>query len=338
MRVGRIVFFLLLAVVTIAGVAGCQKTGGTGGGTSNTTSTAIDISAYVGAWAESTHSVPVVFAAQRPPCAGCHDGRAFMQGVSDPKQIQGPTPFGTWVVATDCRACHVGRGADVMQSGVTTIPSSPEPVKGGKGALCMSCHNQEGEADITDKGLGYPHYGPQADVLNATGGMTQGLNLMSTDKHKNIDNTCVACHMKKGGESHRFEPTETQCPRCHKNFDTAEKVKAGGDYDGDGQTEVFVDEVQGLMDALAGAVNAKAGSTKFAAQSGHIAFTGSNDTTLSTVPPQAYMGAYNWVLINHDKSRGIHNPFFTVSLLQETYRAVTGTELANAVKPKPSSK
>jgi hypothetical protein len=328
---------MLLAMLLVFGIAGCEVATENGtddndNGSAEETGTS-DTTALIEAWAESLHSKPVTFAAERTPCASCHDGRAFAENVNDPSQLE-TGPVGPYVTPTDCRACHTGRGLEVMDAGSTdAVPTAEGSVEGGKGALCMECHNQFGEPDINDEERGYPHYGPQADVLNGTGGMTEGLNLVSTIDHFEIEDTCVGCHMAdEEGAGHSFTPSEAVCEECHNDFTSAEDIIADADYDGNGQAEAFVTEVEGLMSALETAINATANSTEFAAQSGSIVFK-SNDTTMTTVPTPAYMGAYNWELIDHDSSRGIHNPFFTVSLLQETYRQMTGAAIPNAQPP-----
>ncbi len=57
-----------------------------------------------------------------------------------------------------------------MESGTTTLPTSPDQVSGGLGAMCMGCHNQWNPPDINNEERGYPHYGDQGDVLFGTGG------------------------------------------------------------------------------------------------------------------------------------------------------------------------
>jgi len=332
--VRRWLVFVSIALLAAVVVAGCQPVD-TEDSEENGEEVATDPGLLIEAWAESTHSVPVVFAAERDFCASCHDGRAFAQNVMNPGDLD-EEAFGPYVVATDCRACHTGRGAELLASGqADNVPTADGAVQGGSGALCMSCHNQLGAGDINDPDRGYPHYGPQADVLNGTGGITEGLTLASTARHRDIDDTCVTCHMADDESAgHSFAAGEEECAGCHDDFESIEAMMAGGDYDGDGQAEPFVNEVQGLMDALAAAVNEVAGTDEFAARAGEIVFL-SGEETQTDVPTEAYMGAYNWLLIDHDSSRGLHNPAFTVTLLQETYRQVTGNALPNAVVPIP---
>lgn len=330
MRVNKWLY-VLLAMLLVLGIAGCDGTAeDTNGNGDQTADESSDPSELIEAWAGSLHSKPITFAAERAPCAGCHDGRAFSENIDDPAQLEAG-PVGPYVTPTDCRACHTGQGKEIMDSGSTdAVPTAEGSVEGGKGALCMSCHNQFGEPDINDEERGYPHYGPQADVINGTGGMTEGLTLVSTSDHQEIEDTCVACHMVDS--SHSFAPDESACEECHNDFEGADAIIADADYDGNGEAEAFTKEVEGLMSALETAINATAKSTEFTAEGGSITFM-SNETTVTDVPNPAYMGAYNWVLIDHDGSGGIHNPFFTVSLLQETYRQMTGSAIPNAEPP-----
>lgn len=336
MDVRRWLVFVLVALLAAVVVAGCQPAdtdNGTEGEDNGGEEAATDPTPLIEAWAESTHAVPVATVAVREGCAGCHDGRAFAQDIEDPTGFE--APFGPYVVATDCRACHTGQGAELLESGQVEIPSSPDPVEAGRGALCMACHNQEEVADINNEERSYPHYGTMADVLNGTGGILDNLTVLSTDAHREIEDTCVTCHMSGEGAGHSFQPSEEQCQECHDDFESIDAFEAGGDYDGDGSAEAFVTEVEGLMEALEGAVNENAGTTEFVTFRGEIVFLSNDETVTAGIAPEAYQGAYNWVLIDHDRSRGVHNPFFTVTLLQETYRQVTGSELPNAVVPEP---
>lgn len=334
MNVRRWLAFVLVALLAAVVVTGCQPAdtdNGTEDETDNGEGAATDPGPLIEAWAESTHSVPVASVANRDVCAGCHDGRAFAADVESVADMD--MPFGPYVVATDCRACHTGQGAELFSSGQVEIPSSEGPIDAGRGALCMACHNQEEVADINNEERSYPHYGPNADVLNATGGILDGLTVASTDRHREIDDTCVTCHMADGAEGHTFQPTTDECAGCHDGFESVDDMEAAADYDGDGQAEAFVLEVEGLMDALETAVNDTAGSTEFRTSRGEIFFISEETTMTGDIPTEAYQGAYNWVLIDHDGSRGIHNPFFTVTLLQETIRQITGTALPNAQTP-----
>ncbi|RJQ50777.1 MAG: hypothetical protein C4521_13560 [Actinobacteria bacterium] len=291
---------------------------------------------FVEAWAGSLHAVPVTFAAEEEECVRCHDGGAFAQGVASPAEIDRPTPFGPYVVATDCRACHTGQGSRLLQSQEVTIPTTSEPVRAGTGSLCMKCHNERRAGDINDPQMRQPHYGPQAGVLTATGGIrTRGFDILSTRRHQTVRNACVNCHMaQEGGESHSFRPTLPPCRRCHEGLRQIEGLRAKADYDGDGTREPFVNEVDGLMSAVASATARRSGEETFTSAEGRIFFKSDDQTAAAgAVDEISYLGAYNWFVVSHDGSRGLHNPYFTVTLLQDTYRAVAGRPLPNARRP-----
>ncbi len=326
---------LVVALLAAAFVTGCPRAQAPTDGEEEGEAT-VNITPYVAAWERSLHAVPVTFAAEEEDCVRCHDGGAFAQAVTNPREIKRPTPFGPWVVATDCRACHTGQGERLLQSQEVTIPSSTQTIRAGKGALCMKCHNERRPPDIKDATRAYPHYGAEGAVLAATGGMRlAGFNLLTTRRHQTIANACVYCHMSKsGGASHDFKPETRTCTRCHKGLTNIETYRARADYDGNGRREAFVQEVDGLMSAVASATLARSGDTTFTPFQGDIVFKSGNTTTPpSRIDDISYLGAYNVVLIRHDKSEGIHNPAFTVTLLQETYRTVTGRALPNAVRP-----
>ncbi len=329
---------LVAALLAAALLSGCPSTTQV---TTTQVPAKIDIGAFVRAWEGSKHAVPVTFAAQEAPCTGCHDGGAFAQGVNDPKKINRPAPFGPWVVATDCRACHTGEGEKLVQSGSVPLPTTKAPVKAGKGALCMKCHNERRAPNINASRREYPHYGSEAGVLTATGGMRLAdFKLLTQKRHQTVTNACVYCHLFKPAEgaSHAFKPDIRACKVCHKKITNFE-MKAKADYDGNGTIGPFVDEVNGLMTLLSKAVLTRSVATTFTAFEGEIVFkSGPATITPAKIDKISYLGAYNWFEINHDKSGGIHNPWFTVTLLQETIRTVTGKPVPNAAIPKTTDK
>ncbi len=274
-------------------------------------------------WVESGHSKLVSGPAVEEDCVICHDGGAFAEQITDPTELERD-----WSVATDCRACHSGYGVEVAAKGVVDIPTMAG-FEAGKGALCASCHNGRRVPDPAAERRSAPHHSVQSDVLTASGGMPlEGVTYLITDQHAEITDACVACHLddsREGPPVHTFEPNFSSCGEaedCHDDPVDVEVV-AAADYDGDGSTEAFQDEVQGLLDALDKALLAELGGGAYAAERGAIVFT---DEASQTVVPtnELYAATYNKILIEYDGSSGMHNPAFTVGLLQATYEAVTG--------------
>lgn len=290
----------------------------------------IDINGLTAQWVDSAHSNVLLAPAGREGCITCHDGAAFAEGVTDPAELERD-----FSVAIDCRACHTGQGAELMEGGTVEIPTADGAITAGLGAQCMACHNERRAPTIDDEGRSAPHYSSQAGVYTASGGIqAEGFDYGSTTAHENVDNSCVACHMTQtegnfANHTFRVEDTEAACGDCHDNIGEDANLAAGSDYDGDGETAGFQDEVQGLLDRVEEAIMAELDGGSFTTGSGAIQFTDEEGEAIE-VPNEVYMAAYNHVLVRQDGSLGIHNPIYVVQLLQQSYQAVTGEAVPDA--------
>ncbi|MDW7651188.1 MAG: ammonia-forming cytochrome c nitrite reductase subunit c552 [Bacillota bacterium] len=289
----------------------------------------IDINTLVGQWVESSHSNILLYPAQRDNCVVCHDGGAFSEQITEQANIERD-----FYVAIDCRACHQGRGVELMEAGTVSIPTA-ENVTAGTGAQCLACHNERKVPNIDDERRSAPHASSQAGVYTATGGIrAEGFEYGSTTAHTNIDNTCIGCHMtvgEEGFQSHTFRVDDVQaaCGDCHQDIQNA-NLGAKEDYDGDGETGGFQDEVDGLLTILEGAITEALDGGTFETGGGAINFKDAAGAEVTDVPNEIYQAAYNHVLVSQDGSLGIHNPTFAVQLLQQSYKALTGEDVPNA--------
>lgn len=288
----------------------------------------LDISALVGQWVESSHSNILLYPAGRDGCVLCHDGGAFAEGLTEQAQLERD-----FFISIDCRACHTGRGVELLEAGTVDIPTQ-ENVQAGLGAQCLSCHNERRKPELTDPNRSAPHPSSQAGVFTGTGGIrAEGFDYGSTAAHVNIDDTCVGCHMletQQGFRSHTFAVDDVQaaCGRCHQNIATV-NLQAKGDFDGDGNTEGFQDEVQGLLDLLEARINEELNGGSFTSGGGRIQFKNAAGDEIE-VPDEVYQAAYNFVLVAQDGSLGVHNPLFVVQLLQQSYRVLAGEDVPGA--------
>lgn len=288
----------------------------------------LDIAALVGQWAGAAHANILLYPAGRDGCVSCHDGGAYAAGFTQQAQLERD-----FFVSIDCRACHTGRGRELLAAGTVSIPTR-ENVRAGLGAQCLSCHNERRAPDIADVERRAPHPSSQAGLYTATGGIrAEGFTYGSTAAHAELDDTCVACHMtetREGFRSHTFavEDVPAACGRCHQTI-AAVNLPAGADYDGDGATEGFQDEVQGLLDLLRERVAADLAGGSFESAGGKIIFKNAAGEEVQA-PNELYQAAYNHLLVSQDGSLGIHNPLFTVQLLQQSYRMLTGENVPNA--------
>ncbi|MBS3898498.1 MAG: ammonia-forming cytochrome c nitrite reductase subunit c552 [Dethiobacter sp.] len=289
----------------------------------------IDISALVEQWVESAHSNILLLPAQRDNCVACHDGGAFAGKLNEVAAIERD-----FFVSIDCRACHSGQGTELLAAGTIDLPTA-EGVGGGSGAQCMACHNSRRTPDINNPERPAPHYSSQADVFTASGGLrAEGFDYGSTTAHSELTNSCVDCHMVRGEggfREHTFRIADVQaaCGQCHQNITTI-NLPARSDYDGDGAQEGFQDEVTGLLSVLMEAIGTATDGGSFASEGGRIQFTDAAGAPIAEVPNEVYQAAFNHLLVSQDGSLGVHNPIYTVQLLQQAYRVLTGNDVPNA--------
>ena len=296
----------------------------------------INISALISDWESSAHSNIIAAPAGRDNCIACHSGTAFANEITElaklpeGKQImmgEGDKATTTSATPTNCTACHTGRGADLMEAGEITIPTSEKALTAGKSALCVACHNQRKAPKIDDEKRPAPHYSSQGDTFFGTGGMIpEGMEAIN-NPHGGVKNPCISCHMteKNGLMNHNTKLDEKMvgevCGKCHSGLTTFNR-EAKADYDGDGKTEGFQDETKGLLEMLKKGIEEKAGP--FASEGGGVVFEKEGASN------EAYLAAWNYFVIGKDGSNGIHNPAYAVKLLQQSYKTLTGKDVPNA--------
>ena len=278
-------------------------------------------------------------------CVKCHDSEWFVKiQVKGEKQpaanLEKPAQYGH-----TCSTCHsIDDATNILRLnlvGNVTLPAYKDVVDAGISATCMSCHNNryekpEERAVTTYRGS---HGGPQADMLAGKSGISYGKKLESSSHFTAVENKCVGCHMadtpakgKPGHDlvgEHSFSMKSDNgtpdnpkddvqnvavCQKCHAGV-TSFDFPVGEDFDGDGKFEGVQTEVKGMLAILANALphNDKG------------VVTIPSDLTLTT--PEQRMVNYNYTLVNNDKSYGVHNLKYAVSLLRASYKALTGKEM-----------
>ncbi|WP_366922640.1 ammonia-forming cytochrome c nitrite reductase subunit c552 [Metallumcola ferriviriculae] len=257
-------------------------------------------------------------------CFKCHNGYGF--------ELNPDTLEGIGILkGQSCDTCHTKYGHDLATSGSVEIPLGT--IKGGKGALCIACHNGRGKEPDQVKA---PHHSVQTDMLLAkSGAEVEGFDY-STHSHAGADNKCLACHMAADDNTikdHTFkmnkENIANSCGRCH-DFDSFNPT-ARDDFDGDGNKEGYQDEVKGLADMLEKTINEKLGDKKFESSHGKIVFTDAQGNALDAPPSEeVYNAAWNLLFVRYDGSNGVHNPNYSVQLLQQSYKLLTGEDVPNA--------
>ncbi|HLG26362.1 MAG TPA: multiheme c-type cytochrome, partial [Paenisporosarcina sp.] len=289
-------------------------------------------------WDNSKHGIMDV-REDRAGCANCHDGLGFVKWVKGGKvTLTTDMTEQTKIACATCHDPHDVTNPNQLRTTIATLKNGVEFIDGGKGTLCVNCHQGRRVAQTYVNGYlnslssHYgPHYGVQGDMLMATNVWTWGETLPSSPHLSATENSCVDCHMHavelesgialSGG--HTFNMTDpdgidnvASCENCHGNIgeDFGEKkfyINGNADLDGNGEAEGLQHEIHGLLDILAKLLPPY-GSTDI-------------NTIDSTWTLNEAAGLFNYRFVEEDRSGGIHNPQFAVALLYLSITKLGGT-------------
>lgn len=277
-------------------------------------------------WDVSAHAEGSAFFAgsNRWGCTPCHNGQGFVD------KVKGKAQSVTQVIKITCATCHDPHDATNPNQLRTVTASLINGVQfdGGKGSLCVNCHQSRRVATsyvqnfLSSLSANYgPHYSQQGDMLAGSNAYTWGESIPTSPHLPATANACVDCHMAEGDHSagiplsggHSFSMTSpdgianvASCEPCHGNVGTtfADKkfyINGNADLDRNGVAEGLQDEIHGLLDQLAMLLPPIGQPT--------VGVIDSNFTL-----DQAG-GLFNYKFIKYDGSYGIHNPHYTVGLL-----------------------
>ncbi|MDW7673611.1 MAG: ammonia-forming cytochrome c nitrite reductase subunit c552 [Bacillota bacterium] len=262
-------------------------------------------------------------------CAKCHEGNSFSTGEFDEAKISGMT----------CQSCHTGNGKELMDQGkvggLNVDYAWLNDYEAGTGALCMSCHNanRDPEAEFakqTDgmrnagRNLSYPHYSGNAALYTGLGGMEYpDMTYAKSFAHPKLEDSCTSCHMPKtedGYKAHSFKMDEAYisqtCGSCHAGIDSY-------DYNG------FQTDLYNKLKKVEKAILADTGAAELSSGGGQLIFLDSEGNAIPAekISQEAYVAYYNYKLVKAEGSMGIHNPKYAKSLLENSYKALTGNDL-----------
>jgi hypothetical protein len=274
-------------------------------------------------------------------CIRCHDAQGYVNFTKGRTTNTTGMVAGSHVAIT-CQTCHDPHGNSNVASlrsspaGSDTLGNGYRYTGGGLGRLCMDCHKGRRGAEtysqtqVTSSHWG-THYSVQADNLIGRNSVQFGSSYASSPHYLATQNTCVTCHMvatvdtgsvnrdKVGDHTFRLHNPETgydhtaSCTPCHGQKASFEDFIAKMDYDGDGQVESIREEYHGLVDMLAMWLPPRGETT--------ISWEAIRDAD-SLILRQAY---WNWQMIEHDGSGGMHNPMYAIDVLRKTIQALGGT-------------
>jgi len=178
----------------------------------------------------------------------------------------------------------------------------------GRSNLCVNCHQPRNSYEIPGPTADYeitssrfgPHHGPQSTMLEGI----MGANISGSTAYPGVGTaghrqgaSCIACHMGETTDGsdgdHTWVPTENTCITCH----------TGGPPP---EVEGFATDMQRLHDLLvtAGAINED------------------GSAILGTYPAHVAQATWNYIMLEEDKSEGVHNPNYAKALLKNSIEAL----------------
>jgi hypothetical protein len=290
-------------------------------------------------------------------CNYCHSGQEFVH-----VQVEGNEARDLDLPADEtilrehyisCATCHDPHEAPnekqlrIDNTMSQTIPFDEVVVDAGWGNICVACHNGRRTRDDYNShiqnGSGHfgPHGNPQGAMMYGVMGADLGVGATTGDTtyewmhphNQWLEDNCTFCHMyNKPYESpespalwgHEFHPRTERCITCHANY-TMEEEEAFWTWVEDFQTN----ETQPMLDAFLAAWPAewKDGD--------------GNPVSRDTDPPSgvgparddptgnAYRATlWNYFLVLDDATGGVHNPAFTMDLME---KSIASLEELNAL-------
>ncbi len=288
--------------------------------------------AAVQQWEHSKHASGETLNEKDGDCKGCHTSEGFVAratGAPIADVVENPTSIHCFT----CHAPHTNGDFRVRWTTVATLMNGATyDLKGGN--LCLACHRSRRDirtyiaaapARTTLSNRFGPHHGPQGDMLIGSNGYEYaGYTYERTNHRSATTDGCLDCHMRTtlqnvvGGHSFNMayelnggEVLNTEaCLKCHGEIGDFAEVGAGSGRSQDEVDALILDLQTRLVAANLVTANASGPATPAAVKT-------SADSAGAV---------YNLILVQDDRSHGVHNPKYIVGLLQSSINFISGAD------------
>jgi hypothetical protein len=305
------------------------------------TDTTFFIAARARQWEDSKHGGGTASEENRSACAECHTTEGFMMKAKGltVTDLPNATPPG-------CFACHsphsngnfslrvTSAAQATLNSNITGVPASTFNL--GKGNLCVGCHRPRTLSPLPDpaktattdtlkitSNRWYAHYGVQGQILTGVGAFqwTDAAAYNKTTAHSTMapitTDGCTVCHMADyspanaygnhiGGHTMKIsyvpEGSTTAvemvngCKNCHSSI-----------------TKLDYNSRITQFNTKMATLKAQLVARKWIDTSDVI--LGTTSSNLKIVPASRSGALFNYMMLLHDGSHGIHNPSYAASML-----------------------
>jgi len=293
-------------------------------------------------WAASRHATfPEGGHTNRTSCFPCHSGPAFAKWIGN-KANPGWDANKDGNKNISCQACHDPHNdQNPNQLRAVAFDSlkngwRPPTGIGGKGQLCMNCHQARYVQRVKPNNPPYygftsrfsPHYSAQTDMFFGRNSYEFGdARLAGLNTHTGLADGCVTCHMPKrvnGPSLHSDHEVSmidtiggphdqvTACVSCHGPITSFDGIIAPYDFDRDGTIEGVQSEVRGMLEVLKSRLPLGADGEPI----GGGVVTAA-DSALIRDRLDLVAGIYTYYFVKNDGSYGVHNTKYTVAILQK---------------------
>jgi len=297
--------------------------------------------------------------ANRTSCARCHTGQGFQEYI-ETGIVSEPFAVPSTITCTTCHDNHRSfdfetdgqdyalRTIDPIHLIVDsnyTIDMTNESNPLGTSNTCINCHQPrtpspqiastiDGKFMITSTHWG-PHHGPQATMLEGIQGAeiagSAGYPAAGSSTHRS-SSSCVGCHMGEptaaDNGSHSFFPTRGACVQCHDDsgFPTATSY----DYNGvQTATLSSLEELAVFLATVPGQDIAKDSNGDYqpvfeadgVTPVMHVGIVVDGHPVRGLYDYIDAQAAFNYLLVEEDKSEGVHNPAYVEALLANSIEA-----------------
>ncbi len=271
-------------------------------------------------WENSKHASGDNVDRNSSSCAGCHTHEGFVSRITG-EDISADNPS-----VIQCFTCH----APHTNSSFALRVSDPPKLENGfsydigAGNLCASCHHARRNVNtyvydgVELDGHWGPHHGPQGDMLLGSNGYEYDDYEYERAGHRGATkNGCIDCHMEVASMNilggHSFNMAYLEEGEDEETLNTAACYDCHGSMSDFNYKGVQV-EIEELLLHLGEQL-----------ETAGLIYDGEPIEDRVVASADSAGALWNFLLVEEDRSHGIHNPEYMIGLLESAIQFMDGT-------------